>query len=216
MSKAIIRKLAKAVVDGDIEATKALADEALKCGVDEYEALNRGLSAGLKHVGDLFEAGICYLPNLLMSADAMKAGLNILQPHIKVDGVGGKSKVVIGTTEGDIHDIGKNIVKSMFEASGLEVYDLGTDVKADTFVSTAKEVDTEIIAMSALMSTTMIKMKDVLDLLVSKGVRKSYLVMVGGGAITQAYAKHIGADGYAEDAVKAARVAADLLKGKIR
>lgn len=203
----------QAIIDGDEEAAVRLAREALQLKLDPAVVIEKGYVPGIQKVGELWEKGEYFLPELITSSEAMKAALAILQPEIKNRGqnLGVKGIVVIGTVEGDIHDIGKNIVASMLQASGFEVYDLGADVKLEKFIDKAEEVGADIIGLSALLTTTMIGQKRLVELLVQRQLRERYKVIVGGAPVTADWANKIGADGYAENAVAAVRLVQQLL-----
>lgn len=187
------------------------AKEVVEAGYDAYEAINNGLVAGMNKAGVLYEKEEYFVPELLICSDVMYAGLGILRPHIKTDSSVEKHKAVIGVMEGDTHDIGKNLVKIMMDAAGFEMYDLGRNVPLANFVEKAKEVNAELICMSTLMTTTMDGMAAVIEMLKEEGLRNSFKVMVGGGPISQGFARRIGADGYADNATNAVDLARRLL-----
>ncbi len=191
-------------------AVKA-AKEVIEAGYDAYDAINNGLVAGMNKAGVLYEKEEYFVPELLICSDAMYAGLEILRPHIKTDASAEKRKAVIGVIEGDTHDIGKNLVKIMMDAAGFQIHDLGRNVPLASFVEKAKEVDAELICMSTLMTTTMDGMATVIEMLKEEGIRNSFKVMVGGGPISQGFARKIGADGYADNATNAVDLARKLL-----
>ena len=195
-------------------AVKA-AKEVVEAGYDAYDAINMGLVAGMNKAGVLYENEEYFVPELLICSDAMYAGLDILRPHIKTDATVNKYKAVIGVMEGDTHDIGKNLVKIMMDAAGFEMYDLGRNVPLAEFVEKAKEVNAELICMSTLMTTTMDGMATVIEMLKEEGIRSSFQVMVGGGPISQGFAKKIGADGYADNATNAVDLAKKLVAKSI-
>lgn len=203
----------QAIIDGDEETAVRLAREALQLKLDPTEIIQKGYVPGIQKVGELWEKGDYFLPELITSAEAMKAALAILEPELKNrdQGLTVKGKIVIGTVEGDIHDIGKNIVASMLQASGFEVYDLGADVKIEKFIDKAEEVGADIIGLSALLTTTIIGQKRVIELLIQRQLRDRYKVIVGGAPVTADWAMKIGADGYAENAVTAVRLVHELL-----
>ena len=207
----LFQGLSDAVVAMDVDETVRLGEAVIDDKIDPYEAIERGLSHGMERAGRLFEEEEYFVPELLICSDAMYAGLDILRPHIKAQGTNKKYKVVIGVIEGDTHDIGKNLVKIMMEASGFEVFDVGRDVPPARFLEKAKEVDADLIAISTLMTTTMEIMGRVLELLKEDGSRGRFRVMVGGGPISKRFADRIGADGYAANAGAAAKMAKDLL-----
>jgi corrinoid protein of di/trimethylamine methyltransferase len=202
----LYKKLSDSVVEMEEDETIALSEEAVEKGYDAYEAIEAGLSDGMERAGKLFEEEEYFIPELLMCSDAMYAGLNILEPHIKIENQKAKQKVVIGVIEGDTHDIGKNLVKTMLSASGFDVFDLGRDVPPQTYVDKAEEIGADVIAISTLMTTTMPGMETVIKILVERGLRSKYKVIIGGGPISQAYADKIGADGYSVNAADAVRL----------
>ncbi|MFQ6075332.1 MAG: B12-binding domain-containing protein [Candidatus Bathyarchaeia archaeon] len=209
----ILNELAEAVLNFDEGSAKAAAQRALKAGIDPVEAVEGGLKRGIVIVGEKFARDELYLPHLLMAADALKAGVQVLEaalPKEDLD-VMRVGTVVIGTVKDDIHDIGKNIVAAMLSASGFEVYDLGKDVKPEAFVEKAKEVNADIIATSSLMTTTMPGQRELMEELEYQGVREGFMVMVGGGPVTQDWADEIRCDGYAENATQAVEVARRLM-----
>lgn len=202
----ILQKLKDAVINMDEDTAKTAAQEAIDSGLPAYEAINDGLVQGMKVVGDKYEKQEYFIPEVLLCSDAMLAGLEILRPHLPVDPNSVPEKVVIGVVQGDTHDIGKNLVKIMLETSGFEVYDLGRNVPLQDFVDKAQEVGARIIGMSTLMSTTMDGMKVVIDELKDRGIRDEFIVLIGGGPISQSFASEIGADLYAADANSAVRM----------
>jgi corrinoid protein of di/trimethylamine methyltransferase len=207
-------KLCEAVVAGDTNAAVAAAREIVERGVDPVEAIEKGLSKGAKIIGDEFEKMEIFLPELLIAADAMKAGLDILLAKIPKDKALRKGTVVCGTVRGDIHEIGKNIVAALLRANGFDVYDLGADVPTSKFIEEAERVDADIIGLSALMSSTMGVQKDVIEYLEAVGKKNKYIVMVGGGPTTKEWANEIGADGYAGNASEAVKLATKLIEKK--
>lgn len=208
--EAHLQELSDAVLDMDEERTVVAAHNALDDHVDPYDAIQRGLSDGMARAGQLFEDEEYFIPELLMCSDAMYAGLDVLKPHLKQVGES-SGTVVIGVIEGDTHDIGKNMVRIMFETGGFKVIDLGRDVPPQRFVDTAREAKADIIALSTLMTTTMEGMGTVVKLLDEANVRDGIKVMVGGGPISPGFAKRIGADGYAVNAAEAVKVARELV-----
>lgn len=201
----------QAILDGDADKVAELVEAALKEGVAPTEILNEGLTKGMNAVGDLFKKDELFVPEVIVSAKAMKRGTEILQPLIPREKREASKLAILGTVKGDIHDIGKNLVKSMMEGAGFEVIDLGIDVPTETFVQKALELKPHIIAMSALLTTTMVYMKDVIDALQEAGIRDQVKILVGGAPITKAFAAEIGADGTAPDAVTAADLAKNLM-----
>ncbi len=198
----ILRELQQGVVEYDEERVKKAAQQALDEGFDAYSAVMDGLAAGMEEVGKLFVANEYFVPEVLMCADALYAGLTILRPHIKVDSARQmKGAVVIGTVEGDVHDIGKNLVKLMFEIAGFTVYDLGRDVPLEKFVDEVMSTDSDFLCMSAMMTTTMGGMKQVIEKIRAKN--PNVKIMVGGAPMTEDLAHRWGADGYGKDAPNA-------------
>jgi corrinoid protein of di/trimethylamine methyltransferase len=213
MSEELYKQMAQAVIDGDDDEAAALAQKALDQGVDPLEAINKGFTAGMDVVGELYASGEYFLPDLILGGEAMKAALSVLEPALQAAGQARAvlGKVVLGTVKGDIHEIGKSLVGSMLAANGFEVYDLGIDVEAEGFVAKAREYDADIVALSALLTTTMLHQRDVIEHLSEAGLRDKVKVMVGGSPVTQAWADQIGADGFAEDAANAVTVAKRLM-----
>ena len=207
----ILNDLADAVVTMDENRAVELAKEALQANIDAYEAITTGLSKGMEVVGQKYENGEYFIPELLVCSDAMYAGIDVLKPHIKADSIKTVGRIVIGVVEGDTHDIGKNLLKIMLESSGFEVHDLGRDVPLKRFIDESERLEAQIICMSTLMTTTMVGMERVIDMLRGAGLRKRYKVMVGGGPISQSFADKIGADGYALHAASAVKKAKELL-----
>jgi corrinoid protein of di/trimethylamine methyltransferase len=209
----LLKGLSDSVVEMKEEETVNLANKVISEGYDAYEAIDKGLADGMERAGKLFEEEEYFIPELLICSDAMYAGLEILRPHVLVQELGEKQKVIIGVVEGDTHDIGKNLVKIMLETSGFEVIDLGRDVAPQIFVDKALENNAKIIALSTLMTTTMDSMTEVIRILDQKQLRNDYIILVGGGPVSQKFADKIGADGYAVNAEKAVRLAKKLLGG---
>ena len=203
----ILRALATAVDAMDEEGAVEAAGRAVDEGLDAYEAITGGLSKGMRTVSDKYETGVYFVPEILLCADAMYAAMDVLRPHLDAGRSGGATPVIIGVIEGDIHDIGKNIVKLMLEAGGFEIHDLGNDVAVGRFVEKAGEVGSGIIAASTLMSTTMPGMGRLVEALEAAGLRKAFKVMVGGGPVSPAFAEKIGADTYGANAMEAVRIA---------
>lgn len=208
-------RLKEAVVSCDLDNVEALAKAALNAGTDPLAAIQDGLAKGIQDVGEKYGRGEAYLPELVMAATVMKKGVSVLEPHIP-KGVQRSSagKVVIGTVEGDIHDIGKSLVGTILGTNGYDVVDLGVDISADKFINAASAEKPSILGMSALMTTTMIHMPDVISGLVSKGIRKGMVVMIGGAPTTKEWAKEIGADAQAGDAVEASELARKMVPRK--
>jgi corrinoid protein of di/trimethylamine methyltransferase len=207
----LYKELADAVVDMDEDLVTELSNTVIEENIDAFEAIDLGLSKGMERAGKLFEEEEYFVPELLMCADAMNIGVDILKPHIKINSVSQKHKIVIGVIEGDTHDIGKNLVKLMLETSNFEVVDLGRDVPPETFVNKAVEENAKIIMISSLMTTTMDTMEDVVKMLKERNIKQSHLVAVGGGPISQAFADKIGADGYSKNAAEAVKMCQRLV-----
>ncbi|MBM7582350.1 5-methyltetrahydrofolate--homocysteine methyltransferase [Caldicoprobacter guelmensis] len=202
------RAIADALKAGNAPKVKEMVEAALAEGISPEDILNKGLIVGMSEVGELFKNNEIYVPEVLIAARAMYAGLNILKPLLAERDVKPMGKVVIGTVKGDLHDIGKNLVAMMLEGAGFEVTDLGIDVSPEKFVNAAKTAGPGcIVAMSALLTTTMPAMKDTIEALKAAGIRDQVKVMVGGAPVTQKFADEIGADGYAPDAASAADLA---------
>lgn len=205
----ILKEIYQSILDGQQAETGEKVITALANGIAPKTILDEGMIAAMTEVGRLFEAGEYYVPEMLISARAMQAGLNLLKPSLKAADVQPAGRVAIGTIKGDLHDIGKNLVAVMLEGAGFDILDLGTDVPFEKFVAAADEVD--VIALSALLTTTMPGMKNVITSLQSAGKRDKVKVIIGGAPVTQAYADSIGADGYASDASRAVAVTLSLL-----
>ncbi len=205
----ILSKLKNAVIQYDEDGSKQAAQEALDAGMGANDAIFNGLVSGMEEVGRLFESQEYFVPELLMCADALYAGLDILKPHVTQLDLGVKGSVVIGTVEGDVHDIGKNIVKMMFDVAGFTVYDLGRDVPLDKFVEEQLRTDSDLVCLSAMMTTTMVGMKKVIDNLKAKN--PNVKIMIGGAPVSQDIAEKWGADGYAKDANNALKDAINLI-----
>ncbi|MBQ9924573.1 MAG: corrinoid protein [Clostridia bacterium] len=206
--------IAENVVEMEDETVEELCQQALDEGIDAAETINEGLIPGMDKVGDLYESGEYFLPEVLTASYAMNVGIDVLKPHIKQEDNGEKIGVVIGVVEGDTHDIGKNLVRIMSESGGFEVWDLGRDVPLDDFITTAEEKNADFICMSTLMTTTMGGMKTVIEKLKEKGIRDKYKVMIGGGPISQKFADEIGADAYTTDAASAVKKMKELKGAK--
>ena len=208
----LFNDIRKAIVEGDKPRAQELARQAIRSGVDLNEVIDKGYVPGIQAVGELWEKGDYFLPELITSAECMKSAMDILQPEMTKANIKSRSlgKVVIGTVEGDIHDIGKNLVASMLQANGFEVFDLGADVKLERFIEKAEAEKADIICLSALLTTTMLNQKRFIEMLRQKGFYGKYKVLVGGAPATRKWADDIGAQGYAENAalaVKAAKAA---------
>lgn len=213
MSKELFARMRQSVLDGDPDQAAVLAGQALEQGLDPLVVINEGFVPGIEYVGDQFGAGEMYLPDLMLAAEAMKAAVGLLEPEMKRRGLQRQmlGKVVLGTVKGDIHEIGKNLVATMLSASGFEVYDLGVDVPFDRFATKAREVNADIVGVSALLTTTMTGQRTLIELLDDIGLRPKVKVIVGGAPVTRSWAEEIGADGYSEDAIGAVALAKKLV-----
>jgi len=207
--KEILDKLAEAVVEYEEDMAKEWSQIALDEGLDAFQAIMNGLAAGMETVGELYDNQEYFVPEMLMCADALYAGLDILRPHIRPEDIKNMGQVVIGTVQGDVHDIGKNIIKLMFDVGGFEVHDLGRDVPLEKFVEEQMKTDSEIVAMSAMMTTTMTGMKKVIEMIKEKN--PDVAIMLGGAPVTQDVADLFGADGYAESAGNAVQEAIKMI-----
>jgi 5-methyltetrahydrofolate--homocysteine methyltransferase len=203
------QQLFDSILEGDVAGTEAGVNQALEAKDDPAEILNQGMIAAMREVGRLFEEGEYYVPEMLIAARAMQAGLVILKPHLVDSGIEPSGLVAVGTVKGDLHDIGKNLVIMMLKGAGFEVIDAGVDVSADAFVEKAKESGTQIVGLSALLTTTMPAMETAIKAIKDSGL--DVKTMIGGAPITQAYADKIGADGYSADAASAVDTAKELL-----
>ena len=206
-----LETLYESILDGDLRQTPMNVQAAVDAGIPAGKILNDGMIAAMKEVGELFEEGEFFVPEMLVSARAMQAGLTILKPHLVASGVDPIGKVVIGTVQGDMHDIGKNLVMMMMEGAGFEVIDLGVDVKPQTFIESVQANAPHVVAMSALLTTTMPQMKVTIDALRDAALLDSIKVMVGGAPVTAEFAEKIGADGFAADASQAASLAKSFI-----
>ena len=202
-----LKKLYEAVVSGDAKTTKALTQQALAEGVDPLTLVNEHMVPAMDEVGRRFEANEYFVPELLISARAMKAALELIRPLLTARGDKPVGRVAVGTVKGDLHDIGKNLVATLLEGGGFEVIDLGVNVSPEKFIAAVNEKQANVIAMSALLTTTMPAMKTTIDALKQAGVRDKVKVLIGGAPITQKYSEEIGADGYSENAVGAVALA---------
>lgn len=216
MSTELFQKMAQSIIDGDSDAAVALAGEAVAAGIDPLLAITDGFVVGVNQVGDAFSCGDAFLPELVMAGEAMKAAVSALEPEMEKRGSERQmlGRVVLATVEGDIHEIGKSLVGTMLSASGFQVYDLGVDVSAAKIIEKTMLVNANIVALSALLTTTMVKQREVIEALEVAGLRPSVKVMVGGAPVTREWVQKIGADGYSEDAIGAVNVAKSLMKPK--
>jgi corrinoid protein of di/trimethylamine methyltransferase len=215
LRKELLKDLSDAVVDMDEDKAKETSQRVLDEGLNAYDAIMNGLAAGMVIVGDLYDKHEYFVPELLMCADALYAGLDILKPHIRPEDIGtsAKGQVVIGTVQGDVHDIGKNIIKMMFEVAGFTVHDLGRDVPLEKFVEEQMRTDSDIVALSAMMTTTMMGMKKVVQMIKEKN--PDVAIMLGGAPVTKDVTELFGADGYAESAGNAVQEAIKMI-GRLR
>lgn len=206
-----IQAITSAVIDGDAETAAEATQAALNAGLDPLQILNEGLMSGADEVGKRFERGEYFLPELMLAGRALKAAMEVVKPPLLEKYAGGegqvKGKVISATVQTDIHDIGKNIVASMLTAAGFEVTDMGVDVPIKSIIDKAEEIGAQIICLSALLTTSMPFMKDFIDLLVARGLRQKYIVLVGGASVTEEWARAIGADGTARNAADAVKLA---------
>jgi len=212
----ILKRLSDAVLQFDAEAAADAARASVAAKIDPVKAIEEGLAVGLRVIGDKFEAGELWLPHLILGAEAMEAAIKVLEEHMPKDALESTSRgtVVIGTVEGDIHDLGLRIVASMLRANGFKVYDLGCNARSLDLIQKAKEVNADIIAASSLMTTTMPFMRDLVEALESAGLRDRFKVLVGGGPVSKEWAKAIGVDGYGKDAAEAVKIAKQLVQRK--
>jgi 5-methyltetrahydrofolate--homocysteine methyltransferase len=206
-----LEKIYQAVMEGDAGEAASQVEAAMAAGVAPGDILNKGCIAAMAEVGQLFEEGEMFVPEMLIAARAMQSAMNLLKPHLAEGEIISAGKVVIGTVAGDLHDIGKNLVGMMLEGAGFEVIDLGTDASADDFVAAVQEHSPDMIGMSALLTTTMPSMTKTVEALTEAGLRDQVKVIIGGAPVTQQFADNIGADGYAPDASSASRKAKALL-----
>jgi len=212
MREAILKEIRDALEKGDREAVSRLTKKALDEGLGIKTILNDCLVAAMEAVGAKFKKSEIFIPEVLISAKAMHAGMAVLEPHFVKAGIKPIGKVVIGTVKGDLHDIGKNIVSMMLKGACLEIHDIGIDASPEKFIETLKKTRGDILAMSALLTTSMGAMRDTINALKDSGLRDKVKVMVGGAPVTKDYADQIGADGYAKDAAVAVDLARELLK----
>lgn len=213
MSEELYKQMAQSVIDGDDDESAVLAQKALDEGMPPLDAINNGFTLGMDTVGQLYSTGEYFLPDLILGGEAMKAALAVLEPALRAAGEERKvlGKVVLGTVKGDIHEIGKALVGSMLAAHGFEVFDLGIDIPTEVFIQKAREYDADIVALSALLTTTMLLQRDVIEHLSEAGLRDRVKVIVGGCPVTQGWADTIGADGFAEEAAEAVVVCKRML-----
>jgi corrinoid protein of di/trimethylamine methyltransferase len=213
MTDELFKQMAQSVIDGDSDVAAQLAEKAVQLGMDPLEAITQGFVIGVNYIGEQFAAGEAFLPELVMAGEAMKAAVKTLEPEMAKRGTEREvlGRVVLATVEGDIHEIGKSLVGTMLTAAGFEVFDLGVDVSPHRIIAKALEVNADLIAMSALLTTTMVKQREVIDELEKEGLRSQFKVMVGGAPITRDWVSRIAADGYSEDAIGAVNIAKQLI-----
>ncbi|MEW6401074.1 MAG: corrinoid protein [Chloroflexota bacterium] len=213
MSEELYKEMAQCIIDGDSDKSVELAQKAIELQMHPLDAITKGFVVGVNYIGDQFGKGEAFLPELVMAGEAMKAAVATLDPELRKLGEAREvmGRVVLATVEGDIHEIGKTLVGTMLSASGFEVYDIGVDAPADKIIGKAIEVDANIIGMSALLTTTMVRQREVIDELEKEGLRNRFKVIVGGAPITREWYEKIKADGYSEDAVGAVKLAKQLL-----
>lgn len=213
MSNQLFQEMAQSIIDGDSDVSADLARRAVGQGIDPLEAISNGFVIGVNQVGEAFARGDAFLPELVMAGEAMKAAVAVLEPELARRGTERTmlGKVILCTVEGDIHEIGKTLVGTMLSAAGFQVFDLGVDVPVMKVVEKAREVNANVVAMSALLTTTMVHQRDVIEALEDVGIRSKIKVLVGGAPVTKEWVKQIGADGYSEDAIGAIKVAKQLL-----
>ena len=216
MRQEMFDKLAEAVIKGETDHAEALAKESLEKGLDPLQCITEGLTKGIQKVGELFGSGEYFLPELIIGADAMKSALDILEPAL----VGDQARevlgtIVLGTVEGDLHEIGKNLVGTMLTANGFRVIDIGVDKTASEFIDAVKESGANLVGASALLTTTMLQQENLIVALKDAGLRDQVKVMVGGAPVTESYANEIGADGYAENAISAVDLAIRLVDAHV-
>jgi corrinoid protein of di/trimethylamine methyltransferase len=213
MTEELFQKMSQSILDGDSDAAVALAKQSVEIGIDPLDAISNGFVLGVNKVGESFACGQAFLPELVMAGEAMKAAVATLEPEMQKRGTSRQvyGKVVLATVEGDIHEIGKTLVGTMLSASGFQVYDLGVDVPAAKIIEKVKEVDADLVGLSALLTTTMVKQREVIGELDKLGLRKKVKVMVGGAPVTRDWVQKIEADGYSEDAIGAVALAKQLV-----
>ncbi len=213
MSEELLQKMAQSIIDGDSDVSAELAHQAVAAGMDPLACITDGYVMGINKVGDAFAAGDAFLPELVMAGEAMKSAVAVLEPELMKKGAARKTmgKVVMATVEGDIHEIGKSLVSTMLAASGFTVVDMGVDNPSDKIIAKALEMDADIIGLSALLTTTMIRQTEVINKLDENGLRKKTRVMVGGAPVTRDWVQKIEADGYSEDAMGAVQIAKQLM-----
>jgi len=204
--EAILGKIRDAIVNLDIDGIQKACKQVVDAGIPAYKAVTEGMAKGMEIVGQKYEANEYFLAELIMAGETMKEGMKVLEPHLKAGDVKTIGKVAIGTVRGDLHDIGKNVVVTLLNAAGFDVIDLGVDVPSDKFVEAVKDGKANIVGMSALLTTTMVEMESIIKELKKAGLRKNVKIIIGGAPITSEYAKKIGADAAARDAVEGVNI----------
>jgi corrinoid protein of di/trimethylamine methyltransferase len=210
----ILEEIRQAIINIDYEETKELVKKALNKNIPAYEILTKSLSKGMEIIGKKYEEKEYFLAELLGAGELMKEILEILKPYLKGEKIETVGKIVLGTVRGDIHDIGKNVFKMLASSSGFQVFDLGVDVPAEKFIEKIEETDAEILGLSAMLTTTMIEMKNVVEKLNKTGIRKKVKIIIGGAPITEDFAKEIGADAAAKDAAHGLTICKEWIKGE--
>ena len=216
MTEQVYSAMAQSIIDGESEEAEKLAMQSIEIGIDPLDAINKGFVLGVEQVGNSFSCGDAFLPELVMAGEAMKAAVNALEPELAKQGKGREmlGTIVIGTIEGDIHDIGKTLVGTMLSIAGFKVLDMGVDVPIMTLVEKARDENADLIGVSSLLTTTMVQQRDVVEALDDIGLSSKIKVMVGGAPVTPEWAEEIGADGYSEDAIGAVAIAKELIVNK--
>lgn len=214
MSNELLAKLTESLIAGDPDGVADLTRQALEAGLEPIDIIQKGLTPGMTEVGEKFQCGDYFLPDLIFSANSMQAAMKLLEPELRrrQQAIESPGTVVLGTVKGDIHEIGKSLVGIMLSANGFTVHDLGTDVPTETFLAKVKETGANLLGLSALLTTTMVVQREVIEALKTAGLRDQVKVMVGGAPVTRGWAENIGADGYAEDAFGAVTIARQLVK----
>ncbi len=207
----MIEDLRQGVIKGDEQGVKDLTQKLIDEGLEPLEIINNGLIAGMSVVGDRFKKAEMYVPEVLMAAKSMKSGMELVKPLIAEGDVEAATKVLMGTVKGDLHDIGKNLVGMMMESSGFEVVDAGVDITPEEFAEMVKDEEPDVLGLSALLTTTMLAMRETIEVLEEEGLRDQVKIIIGGAPVTSDFAEEIGADGYAPDAASATEIVEELL-----
>jgi len=210
----ILRRISDAIVEFDIDNIKKIIQEALEAGIPPLDIVTKGMAVGMNIVGKKYEEKEYFLAELIMAGEVMKTGMEVLEPYLKASPISKTGVVVVGTVRGDLHDIGKNIVVTLLKSAGFEVYDLGVDVDPQKFVEKVKETNADILALSALLTTTMVEMETVIKALEKADVRDKVKVIIGGAPITEEFTSKIGADAYAVDAVRGLQICKEFMEQK--